>query len=177
MKKAIPIFLFMIGLFTSCTPDKAEGIMIDTPISFDVAPTQQISLEEVKATLKKTTTERDENGYLKKENFPTLISQTLGFLQNNPSDNATIMLCFEVAEALKVGRDYENATKLYLTMGQTFPKSDIVGNALFQLAYTQENNMDDKLTAIINYTHFLSIYHNHPYNQIASKRLEFLTKN
>lgn len=176
MKKAIPIFLFVIGLFISCATDKAEGITIDSSISFDIPPTKQISLEEVKMTLKKTTGDRDEDGFFKKENFPILISQILGLSHNNPGDNTTKILCFEIAEALKIGRDYENASKLFLTISQTFPKSDIVGNALFQLAYIQENNLDDKKTAIINYTYFLKNYPNHPYNGVASKKLEFLTK-
>lgn len=177
MKKIIPLFLFLIGLFISCATDKAEGITIDSSISFDILPNKQISLEEVKTTLKKTTRDRDANGFLKKENFPILISQTLGLLHNRPNDNTTEILCFEVAEALQIGRDYENATKLFLTISQTFPKSDLVGNALFQLAHTQENNMDDKKTAIINYTYFLKNYPNHHYNRVASKKLEFLTNN
>lgn len=176
MKKVIFASILLIGLFITCTADKAEGITINSSISFEVPPIEQISLEEVKKTLKKTTSERDEDGFFKKENFPILISQILGLLHNNPSDNTIQMLCFEVAEVLQLGRDYENATKLFLTISQTFPKSDIVGNALFQLAYTQEKNMDDKKTAMINYTYFLRNYPNHPYNGVASKRLEALTK-
>ncbi len=177
MKKVIFASILFIGLFIACATDKPEGLVIDAAISFDISPNKQVSLEEVKMTLKKTTRERDAEGFLKKENFPILISQVLGLLHNNPTDNATQMLCFEAAEVLQIGRDYENATKLFLTIIQTFPKSDIVGNALFQLAYTQENNMDDKETAMINYTYFLKNYPNHTYNRIASKKLELLTKN
>lgn len=177
MKKVIFSLILLIGLFIACATDKTEGTTIDTTISFGIPPNKQVSLEEVKMTLKKTTSERDEDGYLKKENFPILISQILGLLHKNPSDNATKMLCFEVAETLKIGRDYENATKLFSTIIQTFPKSDLVGNALFQLAYTQEKNMDDKKAAMVNYTYFLRNYPNHPYNGVASKKLEALTNN
>lgn len=176
MKKVILILILMVGLFTTCATDKTEGLTIASPISFDISPNKQVNLEEVKMTLNKITGERDANGFLKKENFPVLISQVLGLLHNNPSDHATEALCFEAAEALQIGRDYENATKLFLTIIQTFPQSDIVGNALFQLASTQENKLDDKKTAEINYTYFLINYPNHHYNGLASKRLEALTK-
>jgi len=175
MKKVMFLFLF-IGIFFIACSDKGKGITIETPITFDIQPDEQATLEEIRATLAKTTRERDEEGYLKKENFPILIGQTLGLLQKNPGDSNTKLLCFDVAETLKVGRDYKNATKLYLKMSQIFPKSDVVGNALFQVAYMQENKMDDANTAIINYSYFLSNYPNHPHNRLASKRLEKLTR-
>jgi TolA-binding protein len=177
MKKIIPLFIFAaLLLFNACSSDNAATSVSSSSFDQQLYPVaENATFEQLDAITKKTSKSRNEDGSLKKENFPALISQTLGILQKFPGDDRSRVFAFQTAEILKVGKDFENAAKMYLRMIELFPKSNDTGNALFQLAIMQDQDMNDPKGAITNFETFVKEYPEHPANGIASQFLYRLT--
>jgi len=133
------------------------------------------NFEELKQLVQKVTGDRDENGKINNANFPGLIQETIKITNTYPGDYRSRDLCFDVAEILKIGGDYENAEKMYAMVIRLFPKSDKVGMARFQLAFMQKNYMEETAGAIANFEAFIRDYPDHPAINIATQQLYQLT--
>ena len=150
--KKILIFLSFIAIFTACKDAKKEAAITAIKAS-EVSLTKDLTKIDPKAAT-------------------DLIKQYDDFIAAYPKDTLSASMMFKAADISRGIGSFGKAVKYWGDIGEFFPNSSKVADAMFLQAFTFENDLGDKDQAKHYYQKFLEKYPTHEFAKDAKKALE-----
>lgn len=164
MRVSVFFSLFTVVLFFVACGSKDRGPSAET---IDVAPAeissdQQEVDNKLESLLSQIVQERNEDGSIKQENLPELMSTVVAYIDKYPSSPKALDFTFKTAEMLKYANDFENSAKFFDLTAKKFHGNERAGHALFLKAVMLEKEMNNKEGAKLAYQEFVNQYPGHP---------------
>jgi tetratricopeptide (TPR) repeat protein len=109
-----------------------------------------------------------------KETAKSLIMASEAFVAQFPQDTAAARVLFKAAEINKGIGEYGKAIQLWGNVHDKYPTFKRAGDAIFMQAFTFDEDLHDKESAISYYKKFIDNYPEHPLKSNAGQLLTML---
>jgi outer membrane protein assembly factor BamD (BamD/ComL family) len=109
-----------------------------------------------------------------KETAQSLIVASEAFVTQFPQDTAAARVLFKAAEINKGIGEYGKAIKLWGDVRDKYPTFRRAGDAVFMQAFTFDEDLHDKESAVAYYKKFIDNYPDHPLKSNAGQLLTML---
>ena len=150
--KKILIFLSFIAIFTACKDAKKEAAITAIKAS-ELSLTKDLTKIDPKAA-------------------NDLIKQYDDFIAAYPKDTLAASMMFKAADMSRGIGAFGKAIKYWGDVGEFFPNSRRVADAMFLQAFTFENDLGDKDQAVRYYKKFLEKYPTNEFAKDAKKAID-----
>ena len=154
------IFIFLpicIFFFVACANNESSEENQQTPVSMaDENASLQEDIKKLETTLKS-----QKDARLNKPAALELIAKSEAFASAFPDDPKAATVLFQAADVARGIGEYELAIKHWQTVNQKYPTFERSPDAAFLVAFTYENDLQNKEKAKSLYNAFLANYPDH----------------